>query len=408
MGACGSEKIQEGGDFVTKLDRLENETDEEVIYRICQSKEEIGTWSDVADILNDILGFEYTESKYRKQYQAFEKILNANKKRLFEDDYAKSIEEKKQELYKERQRLSDERCSLNRQLREDARATANYEILLNAVRENGETTLPPLENVVVTDNEEDMIIIVSDLHMGLDVDNNFGRYNSDIAKERLNEYAKQVSVLQTSRKCQNAYVVLLGDMCNGSIHITTRLENRENTILQTQKAAEIISEFVYKLSPYFETIYVNSVAGNHSRIGLKEDVLRDERLDDIIPWYMKAKLEHIETIQFIDSGNIDPTIGDFSVRGNEIVAVHGDYDKFGQSGVAKLTMLLRYIPDIILMGHLHHSEYTNVSDVDVVRCGSLCGACNDYEVTKRIYGRPQQMVLTIGEKGITGFYPIRF
>ena len=129
---------------MTELNRLDsNETDEEVIYRICQCKDEIGTWADVAEILNGILGFEYTESKYRKQFQAFEKILNANKKRLFEDDYAKSIEEKKQELYKERQRLSDERCSLNRQLREDARATANYEILLDSIKNLGKTTLPP-------------------------------------------------------------------------------------------------------------------------------------------------------------------------------------------------------------------------------------------------------------------------
>ena len=91
-----------------------------------------------------------------------------------------------------------------------------------------------------------------------------------------------------------------------------------------------------------------------------------------------------------------------------MVIVHGDFDKFGQSGVSDLTMMLRYIPDIIIMGHLHHSEYTSVSDVDVVRCGSLCGACNDYEVSKRITGQPQQMVLTVNEWGIQGIFPIKF
>lgn len=393
---------------MTELNRLDNESDEEVIFRICQCKDEIGTWSDVANILNDILGFEYTESKYRKQFQAFEKILNANKKHIFDDDYANSIEEKRQELYKERQRLSDERTSLNRRLREDARATANYEVLLNAVRESGETSLPLCESAVISDNDEDMIILLSDLHIGLDVSNSFGSYNTEIAKDRLSQYRDQVRKIQIEKKCQNAWVVLIGDMCNGSIHVTTRLENRENTIRQTQIAAELISNFVYGIYPYFENVFVNSIAGNHSRIGLKDEVLRNERLDDIIPWYMRAKLEHIPEIRFLDTGNIDPTIGDFVVKGNKIVAVHGDYDSFGESGVSKLTMMLRYIPDIILMGHLHHTEFTNVSDVDVVRCGSLCGACNDYEVSKRIYGKPQQMVLTIGEKGISGFYPIKF
>lgn len=395
---------------MTELNRLDNnETDEEVIYRICQCKDEIGTWADVAEILNDILGFEYTESKYRKQYQAFEKILNANKKRLFEDDYAKSIEEKKQELYKERQRLSDERCSLNRQLREDARATANYEILLNTIRNYGEATLPPLSpKDIIYDDSEDMIIVLSDFHVGLDVSNNFGRYNSDIVRERLNTYENEIAKIQKFKKCETAYVVLVGDMCNGSIHVTTRLENRENTIKQIQLAAEMISNFVYKISGLFNEVYVNSVSGNHSRIGLKDEVLRDERLDDIIPWYMRAKLSHLDNISFIDSDNIDPTIGTFSVKGNEVVIVHGDFDKFGQAGVSELTMMLRYIPDIVIMGHLHHSEYTSVSDVDVIRCGSLCGACNDYEVSKRITGQPQQMVITVSEKGIQGIFPIKF
>ena len=58
--------------------------------------------------------------------------------------------------------------------------------------------------------------------------------------------------------------------------------------------------------------------------------------------------------------------------------------------------------------YLHHSEYTSVSDVDVIRCGSLCGACNDYEVSKRITGQPQQMVITVSEKGIQGIFPIKF
>ena len=395
---------------MTELNRLDsNETDEEVIYRICQCKDEIGTWADVAEILNGILGFEYTESKYRKQFQAFEKILNANKKRLFEDDYAKSIEEKKQELYKERQRLSDERCSLNRQLREDARATANYEILLDSIKNLGKTTLPPtVSKKTIYNYDEDMVIILSDFHVGLDVSNKFGEYNSNIVRERLGIYRDEIAKIQKFKKCKTAYVVLVGDMCNGSIHVTTRLENRENTIKQIQLAAELISTFVYEVSGFFDSVFVNSVSGNHSRIGLKDEVLRDERLDDIIPWYMRAKLSHLDNINFIDSDNIDPTIGTFTIRDNKVVIVHGDFDKFGQSGVADLTMMLRYIPDIIIMGHLHHSEYTSVSNVDVVRCGSLCGACNDYEVSKRITGQPQQMVLTVNEWGIQGIFPIKF
>ena len=44
---------------------MEAETDEELIYRICSEKETIGSWQDVANILNKLLNQEYTESKYR-------------------------------------------------------------------------------------------------------------------------------------------------------------------------------------------------------------------------------------------------------------------------------------------------------------------------------------------------------
>ena len=47
--------------------RLENESDEELIYRVCKDKDIIGSWQNVADILNKLLNQDYTECQYRKQ-----------------------------------------------------------------------------------------------------------------------------------------------------------------------------------------------------------------------------------------------------------------------------------------------------------------------------------------------------
>ena len=50
--------------------RLENETEEELLYRIGQLKDNEGlSWNDIADIMNEILGYAYTESKYRKSFK---------------------------------------------------------------------------------------------------------------------------------------------------------------------------------------------------------------------------------------------------------------------------------------------------------------------------------------------------
>lgn len=62
--------------------RYEGELDDELIYRVGKDKSIIGTWDDVAKILNDILGYDYGESTYRKKIQAFEKMLEANKSKF--------------------------------------------------------------------------------------------------------------------------------------------------------------------------------------------------------------------------------------------------------------------------------------------------------------------------------------
>ena len=62
--------------------RLEGETEEQLIYRVASQKDLIGTWQNVADILNDILGYAYSESAYRKKYQAFQKLMQANESKL--------------------------------------------------------------------------------------------------------------------------------------------------------------------------------------------------------------------------------------------------------------------------------------------------------------------------------------
>ena len=71
--------------IITSYRRFENETDEELIYRITGDKDKIGSWQDVADILNELLGTEYTESKFRKQRQAFDKMLAANRNKFIND-----------------------------------------------------------------------------------------------------------------------------------------------------------------------------------------------------------------------------------------------------------------------------------------------------------------------------------
>ena len=392
--------------------REQNENEEQYLWRLGQAKDN-GLidldWHGIADLMNREFRedeSEYrNESAYRKPYQYTKKMYEAG---VFGDQDEESQTDDliivKDEIRKEKQKLFDERRALNKLSRENARAEEDLKNLEMLISRNGQTTMPELHfDQIRSDN--DLIISLSDFHIGAEFESAFGSYNSEIAEERLRKYLEEIIEIQRTHLAQNAYLVLLGDSVSGNIHWTTQLQNRENVIEQVQRCAELVSAFTYELSKHFANVFVASVPGNHSRIGLKDQVLRNERLDDLIPWYMKAKLSHISNVEFIDS-NVDATIGIVIVRGNRYCIVHGDFDKFSESGVSKLVMMLGYKPTGVLYGHLHHCSYDDIAGVKMIRSGSFCGTGDDFTVSKRILGKPQQMVVVANNDGVKACYPI--
>jgi metallophosphoesterase superfamily enzyme len=393
--------------------RNQNENEEQFIWRICQAKDSgliDCDWGEIADIINKEFRSdesEYrSEAAYRKPYQQAKRFYEAGVFDSYGDTgYLNELEEKKRELIKERIKLRDERTAINRNLRTKARNEQDINYLNEAIQKRGFTYLPQIDSREI-DSENDLVIALSDLHLGLNCSSRFGAYSTRIAKTRLSHYLDAIREIQKNHNAKNAYVILLGDICNGNIHFTNQLENRENVIEQIQTAGEMISTFMWELSGIFEHIYINSVAGNHSRIGLKDNVLRDERLDDLVPWYMKAELRHIENITFLESANYDATISYIDVRDNKCLIVHGDYDSFDERGVSKLVMMVGYKPTAIFMGHGHKNSFDDVAGIKIIRSGSLAGSGDDYCITKRLSGEPGQMVTVMNENGVVSCYPI--
>lgn len=366
------------------------------------------SWDELATIINAELGNDdrpLSEAAYRRPYQQAKRFFEAN---VFGGKIADNpMFTVRQDIVSERVKLQDERAALNKQIRDMTRDKQNLNHLEKVIGEQGKRLMPAITTIQTEEYDNDMVICVSDLHLGLTYANYFGSYNAEIAAERMAEYLKKIVQIKAMNKSENAYVLLLGDMCNGNIHMTTQLQNRENVIGQTQKAAELLSEFAYELSKIFKSVTINSVAGNHSRVGLKENVLRDERLDDIIPWYMEANLRHIENVRFAQSDNFDPTIAKIEIRGNYYFAVHGDFDAFSDNGVHKLTFMTGVKPKAVFMGHKHKNGMEG-SDVKIIMSGSFAGSGDDYCVTKRLYGKPCQMVSIVNDYGVVSCYPINF
>ena len=372
------------------------------------------SWQDLADLMNREFGYEKGECTYRKDYVVVRKFFDAGVFGNFTDKaYLDELTVQRNDIRMEKQKLSDERCALNRISRELARKNTDYEYMMKCIQEIGKEAFPYVSPVFPIQNptcDFSMIICISDFHLGLSVDNYFGKYDAATAQERLNQYFDEIMRFRDIYGIKDANVIMLGDMINGNIHATVRLENRENTIKQTMLASELLTDFVYKLSSNFRTVYVNSVPGNHSRIGDKDFVLRDERLDDMIPWYMKAKLSHIPNVVMRNMDNYDATIGSITVKGKEYLIVHGDFDTFDEKGVMKiLTKLdLEVRPAGIFYGHLHRNGFDDdVCGLSIIRSGTFAGSADNHTIQKRLSGKPSQMLCVVDNTGIRGIHPIK-
>lgn len=373
--------------------------------------------SDICDKLDGNLDIEWSEIKEKYHLPWNVDVLRKSSGTIFggravaeyyklkhRESASSSYVEQMSQIRREKQKLFDERAALNKINREHGRLEESLDILERQIENNGRSIFTPI-TVPNNDSSCDMIVCVSDVHLGQNADNYFGMYNAEVASQRFQNYLSSILEIQEIHHAQNVYILLIGDLISGNIHTTVRLENRENVVQQTQIVSELIAAFTYELSKHFNMTHIVSVAGNHSRIGKKDDVLRDERMDDIVPWYLEAKLRHLGNIVF-EKQIYDSTIASFMVRGHEYLVLHGDFDAFSQNGISKLILMLGHTFTGAFYGHLHHCSYDCVSNIQLVRSGSFCGTVDDYTISKRINGDPQQMICIANAYGLQSFYPI--
>ena len=382
--------------------RLENEDENAYIWRVCDNKDLIGTWQDVCSLLNEELHHDYNESWYRKMYQSFMMVFDSIKDKYFDNEQLKQMEQKKQEIIKERYRLNDERTAYNRALRNDARLDARLDMLEQKITEFGKISFPDVNNIHTGVNDNDLLVLLSDLHIGQTFKSFNGEYNTKIAQTRMGQYLKKIIEIGKQYNSDKCYVSLQGDLISNSIHKSIAITNQENVIQQIKFASELITAFIYELSHAFNRVIVTSVSGNHSRLDKKEDALKDERLDDLVIWYMDAALKNVNNVDII-TNNPDTTFAVMDIRGKKYINVHGDYDAFSKNGVASLSMMLGFFPYAITFGHLHTCAMSDESGIKIIRGGSLAGSGDDYTIEKRLTGKASQMVCVCTDKGIESY-----
>ena len=350
----------------------------------------------------------FSASEVRKRMYGMKSIIEAIERdgeaEIQNEDMISLLDSKRIELQKERQKFFDQRNAYNKLLRERSRQEELNEILVDAVRSGN---LPSLQYVrsEISCSDNDLLVSLNDIHYGANVQNYWNTYNSDVCRDMMCKYLDHIISIGEIHKSENCIVWANGDEISGNIHQSIAVTNKENVIEQIKGVSELIAEFLAELSKHFRQVVFVSVAGNHSRIEPNKDkALISERLDDLVEWYLSARLQNFENIIIGGGEKIDHTIYLIDVRGKMYCGVHGDFD--GSPGKVQSLQAMAGRPVYaVLSGHLHHNKTDEVQGVKTVMAGSFLGM-DDYCVQKRIVGRAEQMVCVCDESGIRCTYGI--
>ena len=393
---------------VFDLNRKPGESETNFIQRLGSAKDSgliNMTWEELANVFNKFLrqpGEGYGESAYRKKYAAMKKyggeLGGSNKEELAE---------LKRDIEKERVKLRDERTEYNRLIREEARRESFREQLIDSITKAASRhALEYKKPESVTCSDNDLIIALTDIHAGINIDNFCNEYNEDILKSRLKHYLDRIFEIRERHNSQDAYVVI-SECLSGIIHINNRIQNNKDLIDQFLFVTDYICDFLGELSTVFANVNVYVAPGNHSRVVPKKDqALAHENMDNLIIPFLRAKMQNYSTVHFYDN-DIDSSVAVFPVRYINVAAVHGDRDSF-ESVADNLNKLLRIKLDLIITGHRHTNKMMTVSDVKVIQSGCLSGS-DEYALNNRLRNRPEQTVCVVSDsEGLDCVYDIKF
>ena len=409
---------------------LDEETEKQYLWRLGNAKDcgEIDIdWEDIADYVNSYFRINckfvnganllkrYQEGKI--WYNEFAKVVEK------EDDFSVSeitteyrdesdfdeLKTLRKEITKERQALHDERVALNREKREQNRTNSFAEQIIEALEERDFAERSYTPKVTHIEGETDIIIHLTDLHIGNSVDSAFNTYNDDIVDERLSKYLDNIYAIKNTHFVENAYVILGGDLIQGLIHVNSRIESKDDIVTQIEKASRYISDFIAVLSDWFENVKVFSVAGNHGRaVASKEESIRKENFDRLVTYICSRELKSFTNVKF-ERNIADVDIATFNVRGWNVWATHGDKDT-PTNVVNHFNNFARHLgiapPDICYLGHRHSNGLTTEAGVKVIESGSTVGM-DGYCIGRRLCGNPEQTVTVVNEsKPIVALYDI--
>lgn len=325
-----------------------------------------------------------------------DKVLNNEP--IDNDELSEEIDQKLATVFKEQVKYKDLLTAYKRKLRDEAR----IEVMKDAIRENVATQWPLTNIVYIPQNApssivqrtgipNEAVLLLSDLHIGVECNNFYNKYNSHIASQRLSLLVVNVVDYCQRNKVQRLNILNLGDMIHGVIHVNARIEQEFDVINQVKVASELLAQSLNLLQQAAPEIIYRSCTDNHSRVTPnKSEHIEKENFYQLIDWYLEERLKGTN-IKFVKD-NLDIGLGRFNLlNGKKLAFSHGHEDNLSTTFQNLVGATREYI-DYICMGHFHCEKVKSFQDAKVIVNGSIVGT-EQYALSKRLFSHPSQLLL---------------
>lgn len=355
------------------------------------------SWQKIADLMNFESNEDFGESKWRKDYYLIKKGYDlAIKSNVSGDEVIKEMYDQSIELQKEKFKVMDQRREYRNLIRPEARFEQLHEDIINVAKQLSDSKPLSWEKKYFHNSDIEGALLLSDFHKGLFAQNYWNKFDNAEFYRRIERVVEKTIQHGKNNDVKTLHVFSLGDLVNGLIHVTTRINSVEDVITQTMSVAEAMAEILTKLANEFEEIKFYQCRGNHDRVTPnKSDELEKESFADIIVWFLKSRLAHVQNIEFKEN-TYDDEIIDAEICGYKILAVHGHRDRI-TNVVDNLTQMTKVFADYIFLGHVHHHEENETHSTEVIINSSLSGV-DSYAKQIRKTSKPAQKLIIFSKE----------
>ena len=292
-----------------------------------------------------------------------------------DDETIKLMNDKIEELKKERYKLQATKIEYNRNIRKDSRFELFYE---NIKDSKDRLPLPEFEELQINENDGGYILSIADVHYGATFESENNIYNREEVKRRFEILLQKLKKLIYKNNINKLTIIELADTIQGMLRISDVTLNDIPVVDAVVEVSRLIATFLNELSKYTTIEYRHVLSGNHGQnryLNTRANEMPCEDMERIIGNYIKDLVSNNDRIKVVLSKK---DYDSFEICGQNILALHGWQVKNIENSIKDYSMLHRKFYDICFLAHFHAGKTISVGelngDTKVIVCSGFIGS----------------------------------